>query len=143
MPYDNIKSRKKPGFHALFRRYIFWKTTEGGRGGSNWLPPPSPVVLGLSALMKIQPIHHVIFDTTRLGFIQILHHCSSPWKIIHLLFLAQTSYTLNKKTPSNQNFQIFEWLGKNSQTSSCHIWNHKPVFLETLQCYERNFYVHF
>ena len=21
--YDNIKSRKKPGFHPLFRRYIF------------------------------------------------------------------------------------------------------------------------
>ena len=29
MPYDNIKSHKKPGFHPLFRRYIFRKTTEG------------------------------------------------------------------------------------------------------------------
>ena len=26
---DNIKSHKKPGFHPLFRRYIFWKTTGG------------------------------------------------------------------------------------------------------------------
>ena len=29
MPYDNIKSHRKPGFHPLFRRYIFRKTTEG------------------------------------------------------------------------------------------------------------------
>ena len=26
MPYDHIKSHKKPGFHPLFRRYIFRKT---------------------------------------------------------------------------------------------------------------------
>ena len=31
--YDNIKSHKKPGFHPLFRRYIFRKTTEGEGGG--------------------------------------------------------------------------------------------------------------
>ena len=36
VPYDKIKSHKKPGFHPLFRRYIFQKTTvkEGGAGGS-------------------------------------------------------------------------------------------------------------
>ena len=56
-PYDNIKSHKKPGFHPLSRRYIFWKTQgEGGRGGveSNW--PPFPAVLGLnrsSFLLKL------------------------------------------------------------------------------------------
>ena len=27
--YDNIKSYKKAGFHPLFRRYIFRKTTGG------------------------------------------------------------------------------------------------------------------
>ena len=45
MPYDNIKSRKKPESHPLFRRYIFRKTT----GWSNWppAPPPSPAVLVL------------------------------------------------------------------------------------------------
>ena len=32
--YDNIKSHKKTGFHSLFRRYIFGKTT----GGSNRPP---------------------------------------------------------------------------------------------------------
>ena len=30
--YDYIKSHKKPGFHPLFRKYIFQKTT-GGEGG--------------------------------------------------------------------------------------------------------------
>ena len=30
----------------------------------------------LSALMKVHPIPHAIFETTRSGFIQILHHCS-------------------------------------------------------------------
>ena len=30
----------------------------------------------LSALMKVDPISHASFETTRSGFIQILHHCS-------------------------------------------------------------------
>ena len=30
----------------------------------------------LGALMKVHPISHAIFETTRSGFIQILHHCS-------------------------------------------------------------------
>ena len=33
---DNIKGHKKPGFHPLFRRYIFQKTTGMG---VNLLPP--------------------------------------------------------------------------------------------------------
>ena len=47
VPYDNIKSHKKPGFLPIFRRYIFGKTT-GRKGGGvqNDLPPP-PAVLGL------------------------------------------------------------------------------------------------
>ena len=39
--YDNIKSHKNPGFHPLFRRCIFRKTTRGGR-------IDLPAVLGLS-----------------------------------------------------------------------------------------------
>ena len=38
--YDNIKSHKKTGFHPLFSRYIFGKTT-----GESQTDPP--VVLGL------------------------------------------------------------------------------------------------
>ena len=30
----------------------------------------------LSAVMKVDPIPHAIFETTKSGFIQILHHCS-------------------------------------------------------------------
>ena len=41
MPFDNIKSHKKPGFHPLFRGYIFWKATRGGD------QIDSPAVLGL------------------------------------------------------------------------------------------------
>ena len=60
---------------------------------------------------------------------QILHHCSVPWEITPLFFLAQTSYTLDKNSPLEWNFWTFEWLGENSPNSSCHIWNHKLVFL--------------
>ena len=45
------------------------------------------------------------------------------------LFLAQTSYTLDKNSPLEWNFRTIEWLGENSTNSSCHIWNHKSVFL--------------
>ena len=31
--YDNIKRHEKPGFHSLFRRYIFRKNTVAGGGG--------------------------------------------------------------------------------------------------------------
>ena len=40
-----------------------------------------------------------------------------------VVFLAQTSYTLDKNTPSKWNFRTFEWLGENSPNSSSHIWN--------------------
>ena len=42
--YDNIKSHKKPGFHPLFRRNIFRKTTGEVKLIS------SPAVLGLTLL---------------------------------------------------------------------------------------------
>ena len=43
--YDNIKSRKKTGFHPLFKGYIFGKTT----GGVN-LTPSSSSFLRLSSV---------------------------------------------------------------------------------------------
>ena len=36
VPYDNFKSHKKPGFHPLFRRYNFQKTS----GGIKLTPTP-------------------------------------------------------------------------------------------------------
>ena len=52
----------------------------------------------LSALMKVHPISNAIFETTRSGFIQILHHCPVSWKITPLHFLAQTSCALDKNS---------------------------------------------
>ena len=66
----------------------------------------------LSAPMKVHPIPYAIFETTRPGFIQILHHCSVSWKITLVFLLAQTSYTLNKNSPSKWNFWTFQWLGR-------------------------------
>ena len=86
----------------------------------------------LSALMKVHPILHVIFETKRSGFTQILHHCSVSSKITPLSFLAQTSYTLDKNSPSKWKFWTFEWLDENSPNSSCYFWNQESVFLQTL-----------
>ena len=86
----------------------------------------------MSAPMQVHPIPHAIFETTRPGFIQILHHCSMSWKITPLYFLTQTSYTSDKNSPSKWNVGTFEWLSENSQNSSWHglIWNYKSVFLK-------------
>ena len=51
MTYDNIKIHKKAGFHALFRRYIFGKTTGGG---SNW----PPTFLGLRCREYVSNEHY-------------------------------------------------------------------------------------
>ena len=50
MTYDHIKIHKKAGFHALFRRYIFGKTTGGG---SNW----PPAFLGLKCREYVSNEH--------------------------------------------------------------------------------------
>ena len=59
VPYDNFKSHKKPGFHHLFRRYNFQKTT--GEGGQ--IDPPS-AVLGLSLPLLLN-LHHLTVIPTR------------------------------------------------------------------------------
>ena len=38
--------------------------------------------------MKVHPIPHAIFETTRSGFIQILHCCSVSWKITPPYFFS-------------------------------------------------------
>ena len=54
----------------------------------------------LSALMKVHPIPHAIFETTRSGFIQILHHCSVSWKITPLYFFSSNLIYFGKFTKS-------------------------------------------
>ena len=41
-----------------------------------------------SALMKVHPIPHAIFETSRSGIIQTLYHCSVSWKITPLYFCS-------------------------------------------------------
>ena len=53
----------------------------------------------LSALMKLQPLPHVIIETTRSWFIQILHHCSVSWKITPLYFCSSNLVYFGLKEP--------------------------------------------
>ena len=87
----------------------------------------------LGALMKVHPcqIPHAIFETTRSGFIQILHHCSVPWKT-PLHFSSSNLIYFWQNSPSKLNFWTFEWLGENSPNSLCHFWKQESVFLLTL-----------
>ena len=62
--------------------------------------------------MKVHPIPHAIFETTRSGFVQILHHCSVSWKITPPFILRQTSYAWGKNGPLKWNFWTAEWLDK-------------------------------
>ena len=45
-----------------------------------------------------------------------------------VFFLAQTSYTMDKNSPSKWNSCTFEWLGENSPNSLCHLWNQESFF---------------
>ena len=76
--------------------------------------------------MKVQPIPRAIFETTRSGFIQILHHCSASWKITPVYFL---SWNL---IPSKWKFQTFMWFGKNSPKILMSFETASQCFLKTL-----------
>ena len=65
----------------------------------------------LSALMKVHPILLAICETIRLRFIPIFHYCSVLWKISCLYFLAETSHTLDKNSPSKWLFLDFWVVG--------------------------------
>ena len=73
----------------------------------------------LSALIKVDPIPHVSFGTTRPRFIQILHHCSVSWNIILCIFLFQTFILWTEGARRNEIFRL-EWLSEKSTNSlSC------------------------
>ena len=61
MTYNNIKGHRKPGFHPLFRRYIFRETT-GERGKLI-----SPAALGLSRQKKLDTNAKAIQQTDFVG----------------------------------------------------------------------------
>ena len=49
--------------------------------------------------MKVHSIPQVFFETASSEFIQILRHCLVLSKVTCLYSLAQTLYTLEKKSP--------------------------------------------
>ena len=63
-----------------------------------------PILTLVSALVKICKIPHVIFQAQQASYSSILHHSSVSWKIIPLYFLAQTVYTLLKRTSLKSKF---------------------------------------
>ena len=75
----------------------------------------------LSALMKVHPIPHASFETTRSRFTQILHLCS-------LYFLSQTLILWTKRAHRSEIFRLLSDWVKIHQIP-CHVWNCKPVFL--------------
>ena len=76
-----------------------------------------------AVMMKLHPIHHVIFETIRSGFFKfcISVQCHEIYNS-SVFFLAQTSYTFDKNSLSEWNLWTFEWLGENSPNSSFHIY---------------------
>ena len=60
----------------------------------------------LGALMKVHPISHTIFETTRWGFIQISHHCSVSWKITPLYLFSLNLIYFGQKLSE---FWVVRW----------------------------------
>ena len=90
----------------------------------------------LSALMKVHPIPHASFETTRSRFTQILHLCS-------LYFLSQTLILWTKRAHRSEIFRLLSGWVKIHQIP-CHVRNYKPVFHHIklfipLQCHEKLF----
>ena len=65
----------------------------------------------LSALMKVHPMPHAVFETTRLVFVQILHHCPVSWNISLLYFCSSNQVYFGRKEPIKNKFLEFWVLG--------------------------------
>ena len=65
----------------------------------------------LSAPMKFHPIPHVIFETTRSGFIWILDHCSLTCKIAPMWFFSSILTYLGQEEPIEVKFSDFWVVG--------------------------------
>ena len=65
----------------------------------------------LGVLMKVHPIRHASFETTRSAFIQILHHCSVSWKITPLYFFSPNLIYFGQKYPFQVKFSDFWVVG--------------------------------
>ena len=65
----------------------------------------------LSALMKVHPMPHDVFETTRSVFVQILHHCSVSWNISLLYFCSSNLVYFGRKELIKKKFLEFWVLG--------------------------------
>ena len=65
----------------------------------------------LSALIIVHPIPHAIFENTSSGFIQILHHCSVPWKITPLYYFSSNLIYFGQKETIRVKFLDFWVVG--------------------------------
>ena len=65
----------------------------------------------LGDLMKVHPICHAIFETTRSGCIQILYYCSVSWKINPLYFFSWNVIWFWHKQPTEVIFsEGWKWV---------------------------------
>ena len=65
----------------------------------------------LSALIKVHPIPHAIFDTKSSEFIQILHHCSVSWKTTPLYFYSSNLAYFEQRDLIEMTFSDFWVVG--------------------------------
>ena len=95
--------------------------------------------------MKVHPILHFIFEITRSGLIQFLHHCSVSWKITPLYYFSSKLIYLGQKEPievtfsdiwvvgwTSNKFLMSHWTPQNCSNQNSPNWNNKLVFLQTL-----------
>ena len=93
----------------------------------------------LSALMKVHPIPHAIFETIRSGFIQILHHCSVWWKITPPCFCSPNLIYFGQKEPIEKEIFLSGWV-KIHHIPHVIFETTSEFFFKlciTLQCHER------
>ena len=95
----------------------------------------------LSALMKVHPISHAVFETTRSGFIKTLHHCSMSWKINPLYFFGSNLiYFGQKESIKVKFFRLLRGRVKFEQIPHVIFESTSQFFFKlciTLQCHER------
>ena len=95
--------------------------------------------------MKVHPILHFIFEITRSGLIQFLHHCSVSWKITPLYYFSSKLIYFGQKEPievtfsdiwvvgwTSNKFLMSHWKPENCSNQNSPNWNNKLVFLQTL-----------
>ena len=74
-----------------------------------------------------------IFPNHKWVFFQLLHHSSMSWKITSLYFFSSNNRYFAQKEPITvKRFETFKCSGENLPYYSCHLPNHKSVFLQIL-----------